>query len=580
MQFTGLLRVGTSSGVSRLKVRTFIGLLFVFLSIFSGCSGSGPAENIPNPILSRRPGPNSGTALTINSCLSVTGTAWVPQLPENTQLSPSESVKLEKVTLSVEGRMTGLSDGYRLEGPSVYTAEFSLPEDLGDFGSLTLTAEVSSAVAGNDRTSAYPVLVSLHDGVNELVNLSGCTSGFFNCKESTCTPIESCGPVAPSAFLGSRASERKAQWVQSNFGTENVSVNTFPTCNWSEGDFACPFNQKFFEAGKLRPGRYLAKYVLVSSGYTGLSDLVPATLKLTVLKKYDSALPGKIRKMDLNVILVGDRNVQDSRTPKGKQNLDALFDHVYRTYFEENHETVGVAIGQLKVFEWCGESGGDAFAVTGSDRLGELYQQGTLLMPPETEGKAVNIFLITSISGTGSATLLGHSGGIGGAPIHGTKMSGTVFSTFNKLARFNPQCTGLGECDRAKQDASFIDMGSTLAHEIGHFLGLNHLSESNGTVHDPLPDTPICTQRSFGVDQITINSCHEDAQVYLGTGLTCAQACPGYNAQSVFCPEQVECQFNHLMWWTGKNFGVDGKGDGNYLSKNSGFRIYYSPIIH
>lgn len=476
--------------------------------------------------------------------------------------------------------MTGLSDEVGLQGPNVYTAQFSLAEDLGEFGSLTLTAEVTSAEASNDRTAAYPVLVSLHDGVNELVNLSGCTSGFFTCNDTTCTPNERCAPEAPSAFLGFRGSERKAPWAQSNFGTENVSVNTFPTCNWSEGDLECSFNQRFFEDGKLRPGIYTAKYVLVSSGYTGLRDLVPATLKLTVLKKFDSTLPGSTRKMDLNVILVGDRNVQDSRTPKGKQNLDALFSHVYETYFEENQDTVGITIGRLSVFEWCGETGGDAFAVTGSERLGELYQHGSLLMPPETEGKAINVFLITSITGTGSATLLGHSGGIGGSPIHGTPMSGTVFSTFEKLARFNPQCTGLGDCARSKQEASFIDMGSTLAHEIGHFLGLNHLSESNGTVHDTLPDTPVCTQRSFGIEQITAHSCHEDTHVYSGTGLTCAQACPGYNAQSVFCPSQVECQFNHLMWWTSKNFGVDGKGDGNYLSKNSGFRIYYSPIIY
>ncbi len=35
-------------------------------------------------------------------------------------------------------------------------------------------------------------------------------------------------------------------------------------------------------------------------------------------------------------------------------------------------------------------------------------------------------------------------------------------------------------------------MASTVAHEVGHFLGLYHTSESSGTQHDPIPDSPMC----------------------------------------------------------------------------------------
>jgi hypothetical protein len=36
-------------------------------------------------------------------------------------------------------------------------------------------------------------------------------------------------------------------------------------------------------------------------------------------------------------------------------------------------------------------------------------------------------------------------------------------------------------------------LATTLAHEMGHYLGLYHTSEPNGQLHDPIPDTPECT---------------------------------------------------------------------------------------
>jgi len=39
-------------------------------------------------------------------------------------------------------------------------------------------------------------------------------------------------------------------------------------------------------------------------------------------------------------------------------------------------------------------------------------------------------------------------------------------------------------------------LGETAAHEMGHFLGLFHTTESSGSSHDPLSDTPECTKSS------------------------------------------------------------------------------------
>lgn len=35
-------------------------------------------------------------------------------------------------------------------------------------------------------------------------------------------------------------------------------------------------------------------------------------------------------------------------------------------------------------------------------------------------------------------------------------------------------------------------LASTVAHEVGHFMGLYHTSESSGNAHDPIDDTPSC----------------------------------------------------------------------------------------
>jgi hypothetical protein len=43
-------------------------------------------------------------------------------------------------------------------------------------------------------------------------------------------------------------------------------------------------------------------------------------------------------------------------------------------------------------------------------------------------------------------------------------------------------------------------MASTIAHEIGHYMGLYHTSEASGLMHDPLPDTPQCSSKSCSPD--------------------------------------------------------------------------------
>jgi hypothetical protein len=90
------------------------------------------------------------------------------------------------------------------------------------------------------------------------------------------------------------------------------------------------------------------------------------------------------------------------------------------------------------------------------------------------EALKVNVFLIEDFNISDVPGLLGLSTGIpGAAGLHGTSASGLVFST-----------ASLGKDNGT--------LGQTMAHEIGHFLGLRHTTEHGGSEHDPITDTPEC----------------------------------------------------------------------------------------
>ncbi len=90
------------------------------------------------------------------------------------------------------------------------------------------------------------------------------------------------------------------------------------------------------------------------------------------------------------------------------------------------------------------------------------------------ENLSVNVFLIEDFNISEAPGLLGVSTGIPGmAGLHGNSGSGLVFSTAS-LGQDNQQ------------------LGQTMAHEIGHFLGLRHTTEHGGSAHDPITDTPEC----------------------------------------------------------------------------------------
>ncbi|MFH1808406.1 MAG: hypothetical protein ABIJ09_06670 [Pseudomonadota bacterium] len=85
---------------------------------------------------------------------------------------------------------------------------------------------------------------------------------------------------------------------------------------------------------------------------------------------------------------------------------------------------------------------------------------------PGAQGTAVNVFVVNELAFTA-----GLSGGIPGPPgVYGSPASGIVIAYQGDGAR----------------------TGVLLAHELGHFLGLRHTTETTGGRHDPILDTPEC----------------------------------------------------------------------------------------
>lgn len=98
----------------------------------------------------------------------------------------------------------------------------------------------------------------------------------------------------------------------------------------------------------------------------------------------------------------------------------------------------------------------------------------------ESEKLSVNVFLIEDFNISEAPGLLGVSTGIPGmAGLHGNSGAGLVFSSAS-LGSDNTQ------------------LGQTMAHEIGHFLGLRHTTEHYGSAHDPITDTPECLVPDLG----------------------------------------------------------------------------------
>lgn len=108
--------------------------------------------------------------------------------------------------------------------------------------------------------------------------------------------------------------------------------------------------------------------------------------------------------------------------------------------------------------------------------------------------RAINLLLVQDFNEVGT---LGIAAGIPGPNgVTGTASSGVMVSVDTHL-------------DGSGEQLLTELMGETIAHELGHQLGLFHTSESDGLTHDPISDTAQCgpERDADGDDELSAEEC-------------------------------------------------------------------------
>lgn len=147
-----------------------------------------------------------------------------------------------------------------------------------------------------------------------------------------------------------------------------------------------------------------------------------------------------------------------------------------KTYMDQIFSQVGVAIGTMNV-EFRDDPG--ALARLSDEEGMEEFLRDVSRGTAGRSDRGINCFLVPRLP----ENILGVDGAIPGpAFIHGTATSGIIA----QIAPYGFEAKGY-----TAHETDQIFLAKILAHEIGHYLGLYHTSEKDGS-SDTLADTPEC----------------------------------------------------------------------------------------
>lgn len=192
--------------------------------------------------------------------------------------------------------------------------------------------------------------------------------------------------------------------------------------------------------------------------------------------------PSTSTTIDLNIYLLGMDGI--GLTPANAAsdpNMRATLDKV-RSVFAQ----AGISIGTIRYPSVPANVEQQYRVIRSQNDIHNLARASVYHGSDANSALSANIFIVERFAFSGGGGVLGLSLGIpGAAGLHGTALSGVALT--GEYMGYSLQGHGGSRINGNEFTAT------TFAHELGHFLGLFHTSETTGQHHDPLADTPQCT---------------------------------------------------------------------------------------